>query len=79
MTLEDIISEYILGNLTIDELKEALDDWLYNEICKKVQLFKNSIVSIAMTICITIAAIYFGRTSILWFYIIPLIVMENDN
>ncbi len=45
----------------------------------KVQLFFNGIVSIVMTICITIAAIYFGRASILWFYIIPLIVMENDD
>ncbi len=34
MTLEDIISEYILGNLALDELRQTLDDWLYNEICK---------------------------------------------
>ena len=34
MTLTDIVCEYILGNLTIDELQQALDDWLYSEICK---------------------------------------------
>lgn len=45
----------------------------------KVQLFLNGIASIVMTICITIAAIYFNRCSILWFYIIPLIIMENDD
>lgn len=45
----------------------------------KVQLFFNGIVSIVMTICITIAAIYFDRASILWFYIISLIIMENDD
>lgn len=45
----------------------------------KVQLFFNGIVSIVMTVCITIAAIHFDRASILWFYIIPLIVMENDD
>lgn len=45
----------------------------------KTQLFLNGIVSIVMTICITIAAIHFDRAPILWFYIIPLIVMENDD
>ena len=45
----------------------------------KAQLFLNDIASIVMTICITIVAIYFDRASILWFYIIPLIIMENDN
>lgn len=34
MTLGDIVSKYILGNFTVDELQQALDDWLYNEICK---------------------------------------------
>ena len=34
MTLGDIACEYIRGNLTIDELQQALDDWLYNEIRK---------------------------------------------
>lgn len=38
MTLGDIVSEYILGNLTIDELQQALDDWLYNEICKDLAI-----------------------------------------
>lgn len=38
MTLGDIISEYILGNLTIDELRQALDDWMYNEICKDLAM-----------------------------------------
>jgi hypothetical protein len=28
------VCEYILGNLTIDELQQALDDWLYSEIYK---------------------------------------------
>lgn len=36
MTLGDIVSEYILGNLTFDELQQALDDWLYSEICKEL-------------------------------------------
>lgn len=36
MTLENIVSEYILGNFTIAELQQALDDWLYNEICKEL-------------------------------------------
>lgn len=36
MTLTDIVCEYILGNLTIDELQQALDDWLYSEICKEL-------------------------------------------
>ncbi len=28
VTLGDIISKYVLGNLTIDELQQALDDWM---------------------------------------------------
>lgn len=36
MTLGDIVSEYILGNLTVDELQQTLDDWLYSEICKEL-------------------------------------------
>lgn len=38
MTLGDIVSEYILGNLTVDELQQALDDWLYSEICKDLAM-----------------------------------------
>lgn len=38
MTLGDIVSEYILGNLTNDGLQQALDDWLYSEICKNLEV-----------------------------------------
>lgn len=40
MTLGDIVSEYILGNLTVDELQQALDDWLYSEICKDLEYYE---------------------------------------
>ena len=38
MTLGDIACEYISGNLTVDELQQALDDWLYSEICKDLAI-----------------------------------------
>lgn len=37
----------------------------------KVVYFFNTLLRIVMTVCITWAAIYFDRISILWFYLIP--------
>lgn len=42
----------------------------------------NSILRVIAFICITVAAIYFGKVGILWFYLVPMfmgIEYKSDN
>ena len=44
----------------------------------KLHIFANSIVQMMMTAGISFAAIHFERISVLWFYLIPAILMSAN-
>lgn len=46
----------------------------------KFRIIANIILAVVMTLCITIAAVYFSKISVLWFYLLPFfITVLNDE
>lgn len=46
----------------------------------KFRIITNAILAVVMTICISVAAIYFNKISVLWFYLLPFVIsIVNDE
>ena len=44
------------------------------------RIIGNAVIAVVMVICITVAAVYFGRISVLWFLLLPFFVaLLNDE